>query len=352
MSLWLERLLDGKETSTWVTVEDTLEQSGVPILQAWILRACQRRIPVLFCQNDLNSNVLAGLSANEQQNIAIIELYRTFGGSLTNTCTNRLIDQLKEQVDKAGKQTNLLVVIEDITELALDTPFPLLFSRLRQINQQLEQINGQLLMGVHADLPIDAYLQQTACQMKASSSMLIMAPFFENIDKEATTRLTISNQSLTEARGITGDAFLDEHIPRFSSSSNSQDTLLCNLTHRKTNGKLVTESTRVEMEHGNIKGITAYTPPSMDVIGIKEDSNNGGTNATSTNESDPMAHLSFNLNLTDEQRQAKEKLLLPYLQAQDNTPTGKATSGSTSIYYTPDSDDDFDEEDPDDDLDI
>lgn len=42
MSLWLERLLDGKEKSAWVTVEDTLEQSGIPILQAWILRACQR----------------------------------------------------------------------------------------------------------------------------------------------------------------------------------------------------------------------------------------------------------------------------------------------------------------------
>jgi hypothetical protein len=35
----------------------------------------------------------------------------------------------------------------------------------------------------------------------------------------------------------------------------------------------------------------------------------------------------------------------------DNTATGKAMS-STSIYYTPDSDDDFDEEDPDDDLNI
>jgi hypothetical protein len=95
-------------------------------------------------------------------------------------------------------------------------------------------------MGAHVDLPIDAYLQQIAYQTKPSP-MLIMTPFFENIDKEATTRLTISNQSLTEARGITGDAFLDEHIPRFSSFSNSLGTLLCSLTHRKTNGKLVTE---------------------------------------------------------------------------------------------------------------
>ena len=86
--------------------------------------------------------------------------------------------------------------------------------------------------------------------------------------------------------------------------------------------------------------------------------------------SDPAAHLSFNLTLTEEQREAKEKLLLPYLKAQggfsclclplwfnrnsiDNVAVGGgAGGGPTSIYYTPDSDDDFDEEDPDDDLDI
>jgi hypothetical protein len=38
------------------------------------------------------------------------------------------------------------------------------------------------------------------------------------------------------------------------------------------------------MEQGSIKSITGYTPPSMDVIGIKDDSNSEGSNTTSVNE--------------------------------------------------------------------
>jgi regulator of RNase E activity RraB len=59
-------------------------------------------------------------------------------------------------------------------------------------------------------------------------------------------------------------------------------------------------------------------------------------------QADPAANLSFNLNLTDEQRRAKENLVLPHYKAQQEG----------TIYYDPDAADDFDDEDPDDDLDI
>lgn len=76
---------------------------------------------------------------------------------------------------------------------------------------------------------------------------------------------------------------------------------------------------------------------------------------------DPTANLSFNLTLTDEQRRAKEKLVLPYMKAQNRgvvevdsgDRSGNAEPPSTgSIYYEPDAADDFDDEDPDEDLDI
>lgn len=51
---------------------------------------------------------------------------------------------------------------------------------------------------------------------------------------------------------------------------------------------------------------------------------------------------SFNLQLTPEQRQQKDELVLPYTAAQSTT--------TATFYYDPDSADDFDEEDPDDDL--
>jgi elongator complex protein 5 len=76
---------------------------------------------------------------------------------------------------------------------------------------------------------------------------------------------------------------------------------------------------------------------------------------------DPTANLSFNLTLTDEQRRAKEKLVLPYMKAQNRgvvevdsgERSGNVEPTSTgSIYYEPDAADDFDDEDPDEDLDI
>eukprot|EP01132_Coremiostelium_polycephalum_P008266 gene8266-10156_t len=61
-------------------------------------------------------------------------------------------------------------------------------------------------------------------------------------------------------------------------------------------------------------------------------------------EVDPTENLSFNLKLTDEEKKAKESVVLPYRHQGNNE--------STLIIEDPDQDDDYDDEDPDDDLDI
>jgi len=63
------------------------------------------------------------------------------------------------------------------------------------------------------------------------------------------------------------------------------------------------------------------------------------------------------LRLTDSERQAKSKTILPYLLNEDNKSTmlGEVNSRAVKggeIIYTPDDLDDFDDEDPDDDLDV
>jgi hypothetical protein len=59
-----------------------------------------------------------------------------------------------------------------------------------------------------------------------------------------------------------------------------------------------------------------------------------------TAEPTDFSGISFNLNLTETEKKAKEGLTLPYVKTE-----------SKVIYY-PDKDDDIDEDDPDDDLDI
>lgn len=73
---------------------------------------------------------------------------------------------------------------------------------------------------------------------------------------------------------------------------------------------------------------------------------------------DPTANLPFNLNLTDRQRRDKAKVELPYLEAQvedmdlSGPHSSSANHGGGEIHYQLDEEDDWDEDDPDDDLEI
>ncbi|XP_073693601.1 elongator complex protein 5 [Garra rufa] len=70
-------------------------------------------------------------------------------------------------------------------------------------------------------------------------------------------------------------------------------------------------------------------------------------------EADPTSNLTFNLRLSEEERKAKGKVALPFVFSQEKkSALLSPTPGSGRIMYEPDANDDFDEEDPDDDLDV
>lgn len=70
-------------------------------------------------------------------------------------------------------------------------------------------------------------------------------------------------------------------------------------------------------------------------------------------ETDPTANLTFNLRLSDIEREAKKNLALPFVFSKEKkTALLQSGPGSGRILYEPDANDDFDQEDPDDDLDV
>lgn len=70
-------------------------------------------------------------------------------------------------------------------------------------------------------------------------------------------------------------------------------------------------------------------------------------------ETDPTANLTFNLRLSNTEREAKEKLALPFVFSKEKkTALLHSGPGSGRILYEPDANDDYDQEDPDDDLDV
>ncbi|KIY47044.1 hypothetical protein FISHEDRAFT_66217 [Fistulina hepatica ATCC 64428] len=65
---------------------------------------------------------------------------------------------------------------------------------------------------------------------------------------------------------------------------------------------------------------------------------------------DPTQNVSFNLNLTPSQQKSRAEVPLPY--AHEGSPASRKPQPSSVIIYDPDSADDFDDDDPDEDLDI
>ena len=64
------------------------------------------------------------------------------------------------------------------------------------------------------------------------------------------------------------------------------------------------------------------------------------------------SNLTFNLSLTEEQKQARAQLQLPYLLDDRIKQTQLDLGKKSQIFYEADEADDLDEEDPDDDLNI
>nr|DBA29595.1 TPA: hypothetical protein GDO54_005667 [Pyxicephalus adspersus] len=73
----------------------------------------------------------------------------------------------------------------------------------------------------------------------------------------------------------------------------------------------------------------------------------------SRTEVDPTVNLTFNLRLSETERERKESAALPYTFSENKKSSLLQSSGTSGkIFYDPDPGDDLDEEDPDDDLDV
>jgi hypothetical protein len=108
--------------------------------------------------------------------------------------------------------------------------------------------------------------------------------------------------------------------------------------HRKTSGKLLVKTELVTIS--NDYEVTSL-PLSM------------CTNQQSAPEvtPDPTANLTFDLTLSEREKEERGRLVLPYHHSHQKK-TALLQAGSGQIHYQPDEGDDYDDSDPDDDLDI
>ncbi|CAG8607298.1 2160_t:CDS:2 [Ambispora gerdemannii] len=164
----------------------------------------------------------------------------------------------------------------------------------------------------------------------------------------ATTIITVNNSKRFHAETSQGFPFLSDDEWIITKDINSLESAVCSIEHKKRSGKVLHEINSYQIVD-NLKG---------EFI-IKLVSNQEISPSQNTNELDPTsANLLFNLSLTEKQKVAKKDVVLPYTKVQEhyeNQSTSSASpisSGTGVIYYEPDEGDDFDDEDPDEDLTI
>jgi len=125
-------------------------------------------------------------------------------------------------------------------------------------------------------------------------------------------------------------------------NANKSGSFDCKSIRRKKSGKVVLNEITIEFDTD--RKILLL----KDVI----------DDANSTSNVDHTSDLTFNLSLTDKEKEARANTALPYILDESKKsalqrPHRKIESESTGeVIYTPDEVDDFDEEDPDDDLDF
>ncbi|XP_070710918.1 elongator complex protein 5 [Pempheris klunzingeri] len=120
------------------------------------------------------------------------------------------------------------------------------------------------------------------------------------------------------------------------------DEAVAKITRRSKSGKVMQDEEIFSIKEDLT--VIVHSKPSQ--LGSKQsDPEEQGT--------DPTANLTFNLRLSDTEREAKEKLALPFVFSQEKkTALLHSGPGSGRILYEPDANDDYDQEDPDDDLDV
>ncbi|KAB5579384.1 hypothetical protein PHYPO_G00194440 [Pangasianodon hypophthalmus] len=115
------------------------------------------------------------------------------------------------------------------------------------------------------------------------------------------------------------------------------------ISHRKKSGKVMQKE----------EFFTLTEDLTLSIETKPNQSGNVETDLHTKSEVDPASNLTFNLRLSEVEREAKEKVPLPFVFSEEKkSALLRPGRGSGRIMYEPDANDDIDEEDPDDDLDV
>lgn len=306
----IENILNGKEQSKIVLIKDTLEQSAWPLATCYLKSLSNRfdqihllcfDIPPKMFKNVLPEETLLHCTFHD---FSCDPLGWLDNGHLSVKDTDILSYLQKDPIlsNSHSQGQQVAVMLCSLTNLIIHRSPSYTCRLLKRLTDTHTPpfagvTVGQVVSLVHSDLHSDQLLS--------------------HLGFVASSEITLQN------------------------SFSSDTTLNCHIRHHRTTGKILQIKEQFRLS------------PNFELKDVIEQKSAAVHLTTDDNQPDPTANLTFNLNLTDKEKKDRSRQVLPHIKIQ-NTPQEDETKsgGGGQIFYEPDDADDFDEEDPDDDLDI
>ncbi|XP_054608869.1 elongator complex protein 5 isoform X2 [Dunckerocampus dactyliophorus] len=291
----LHELLQGADAGWLLLIQDSCSCSGRPLLWSFIKSASIRKEVVHVLSFEVSEDEMEKrLKGSPTERLHFHDAYSdplgwTDGGGAAFTVDRFCSEEVTRCVKRSSQLRPAILVIDSLSWILRHHSTPAVCQTLQQLKK------GGVIRNIIALLHSDMHQLGTPASLCHLATSLV-----------------------TVAAGLNGNE--------------------AKITKRLKSGKVLQdEETFTIMED-------------LTVIGQSKPSN---AMQLQEQETDPAANLTFNLRLSDAERDTKEKLALPFVFSKEK----KAAllnpgAGMGRIMYEPDANDDYDQEDPDDDLDV
>ncbi|BFZ61774.1 hypothetical protein YB2330_002850 [Saitoella coloradoensis] len=311
----LTRLLTFKQAnaSPLISFLPTLSQSLVPVTRSFVKRALLQDLRVLYVTSESNTKHVRNIYGAETE---VIETLRTSpdGSSYNRLSVTQTLGEIRSRITSANWTPGKYILVID---------------SLRYIDAD----NVAAFVGALASLrPLSVLV---TCSTSVPEVDGTYSPGKETLLRYLSTTIISPFEEKTF-----GAVSLDDEKPMWplQLSAQRQKDLLLTVEHRRKSGRAVLEECVFNIVSSTVR---LYTPPAPSLPPPKEE----------PSVDDVMAGLTtFNLGMTERERKQKEGVVLPHFSAQDLGGEKDEKGDEGSIWYEPGSEDDYDPEDPDDDL--
>ncbi|KAI9221092.1 Elongator complex protein 5 [Blastocladiella britannica] len=348
----LERVIAGKESTPFMLLLESPEQSAFPFLVQAVRASVNRRVPTLVIAADYAPSLWTrSIPAAEVEDVREETVGATTFQSLILARVQRFLAR--------HRGAACTIAIDSLTPLGHVLPTPTDLARGLRDLLALLSASSSVLVAI-----------APASNANGGGKSLQAQGRLEQV---ATTTVRVENGTRADReRHVVADRAASDLI--LSVEANATNRLVARVHARRAGGKVVHEAVEVVWSGATVR----YThfdedpalvdPAPVAAVPTPDNGDKKETDAAvhvhekrasapASSSSDPTAGLSFNLRLSDKQREAKAQVVLPYLSAQQPLPSTSSGSGSNSsgggggiVSYEYDVDDDFDDDDPDADL--